>query len=66
MSDIRDFVAKAASALREHGAAYRAVTGRGGCKDWPEYQYRVGRAAGLEDAAQALEAFYQEMLQQDS
>lgn len=66
MNDIRDFVAKAALALREHATAYRAVTGRGGCKDWPEYQYRVGRAAGLEDAAQALEAFYQDQLRQDS
>ena len=59
MSDIRAFVAQAVLALREHASAYRVVTGRGGCKDWADYQHRVGRAAGLEDAAQALEDYYQ-------
>lgn len=66
MNDIRDFVANAALALREHATAYRAVTGRGGCKDWAEYQYRVGRASGLEDAAKALNDFYQAELAKDS
>lgn len=66
MNDIRQFVAKAIEALNSHALHYRAITGRGGCKDWAEYQYRVGRASGLEDAAKALDDFYQAEMSRDS
>lgn len=66
MSDISQFVSNAIAALNDHAMNYRAITGRGGCKDWAEYQYRVGRASGLEDAAKALNDFYQAELAKDS
>ena len=57
MSDsLSAFSRHAAKYLSGYADAYREKTGRGGAGDWSEYRYRVGYAAGIEEAAKLMQA----------